>query len=115
MRTVLDMVPVAGDRLDEANKAVLADRIAQAYGALFSGTGGTDDACLVLIDLAQFARYYDTASLTMPVEQIAALAQRRAMFQRIMDAMTSAGAEPVGLHTAVIRTPEVTEIYEETT
>jgi hypothetical protein len=100
MKTVLDIVP------EGADVSVVTQRIASAYGALFSGNGGKDDASLVLIDLAQFARYYDTASFNMPVEQIAAFNHRRAVFQRIMDAMTLTGNEPNGLHSAVLRSPE---------
>jgi hypothetical protein len=37
-------------------------RVASAYGALFSGTGSKEDADIVLVDIAQFTRYYDRAS-----------------------------------------------------
>lgn len=81
-------------------------RIGGAYAALFSGRGGRDDADLVLVDLAQFTRYYDTAMIGLSPEEALAGAQRRAVFQRIMDALALTGNEPSGLLTAVITAPE---------
>jgi hypothetical protein len=88
------------------NPRAQSQRIASAYGAVFSGNGTVDDADLVLVDLAQFTRYYDTASLSTDPHELAAAAQRRAVFQRIMDALAVAGKEPRGLLGAVMTAPE---------
>jgi hypothetical protein len=88
-------------------------RIASAYGALFSGNGTKDDADIVLVDLALFSRYYDTATMTDTPAALAAATQRRAVMQRIMDAMAISGREPQGLLSAVLGSPPITEKTEE--
>lgn len=108
MKNVLDVLPadVAAD------SDVQSLRIAQAYAAVFTGAGSRDDAELVLVDMAIFTRYYDTAMFTMPPDQVKALDQRRAVFQRVLEAMTHAGAEPVGLLRAVLSAPPIDTIEE---
>lgn len=106
MRTVLDIVPIAGLDKETAAQAITA-RIASAYAELFSGNGNIEDAELVLIDLAQFTRYYDTASLDTPADQVKALDQRRAVFQRVHEAITKSGKTVGGLHAAVLLSPPV--------
>lgn len=96
-------VPV-GRTLDAEWSAV---RIVAAYAAVFSGNGTSEDVDLVLVDLAQFTRYYDTAALDAPADQVKALDQRRAVFQRIMEALTKSGKPVEGLHSAVLRAPLV--------
>lgn len=88
------------------------ERVASAYGALFSGNGTKDDADLVLVDLAQFSRYYDTANLTDAPAALAAATQRRAVMQRIMDALAFSGREPQGLLSAVLGAPPINEENE---
>ena len=88
------------------------ERVAGAYGALFSGNGTKDDADLVLVDLAQFSRYYDTANLTDAPAALAAATQRRAVMQRIMDALAVSGREPQGLLSAVRGSPPINEENE---
>jgi hypothetical protein len=80
--------------------------------ALFSGNGTKDDADLVLVDLAQFSRYYDTANLTDAPAALAAATQRRAVMQRIMDALAFSGREPQGLLSAVLGAPPINEENE---
>lgn len=109
MRNILDVL--AADIRDDPQAQSL--RIAQAYAALFTGSGDKTDAELVLVDMAQFTRYYDTALLALPAEQVKALDQRRAVFQRILEAMTLAGEEPLGLIGAVLRSPPVDNIEEQ--
>lgn len=106
MRTVLDVVPISG-LTDEQIAVQFTTRVAKAYAALFSGTGGSEDAELVLVDLAQFTRYYDTASLEVPAEHVKALDQRRAVFQRIAEALTKSGKTLGDLHGAVLRAPPI--------
>lgn len=84
-------------------------RVTSAYAALFSGNGTKDDADLVLVDLAAFTRYYDTATLGVAPAEAAAATQRRAVFQRIMDALALGGREPNGLLIAVLTAPLITE------
>lgn len=108
MRTVLDILPPES----RENQQLQSMRIAQAYAALFTGVGGIEDAEIVLVDMATFTRYYDTAMLHLPAEQVKALDQRRAVFQRIMEAMTLSGEEPKGLHGAVLRAPPIDNIEE---
>lgn len=111
MRTILDVMPKECFSFDPNTGAVdIVDarvdmRVAGAYAALFTGTGSSEDAELVLVDLAQYARYYDTASLDMPADQVKALDQRRAVFQRIAEALTKSGKSLGDLHGAVLRSP----------
>ena len=93
--------------------AAQQERVVSAYGALFSGNGTKEDADLVLVDLALFSRYYDTATVTSDPAELAAAAQRRAVMQRIMDGLTISGREPIGLHSAVLGSPPITEKTEE--
>lgn len=109
MKTVLDLLPQ--DQRDNPEAQTL--RIVAAYGALFSGRGSRDDAEVVLIDLAQFARYYDTANMTAAPSEAHAREQRRAVVQRIMDALAGAGEEPAGFNGAVLRSPPI-DVNEET-
>lgn len=108
MRTVLDALPPE----QQANPEAQSIRIAQAYAALFSGNGSKLDAEIVLVDLALFTRYYDTAMITMPAEHVKALDQRRAVFQRVLEAMTLASEEPRGLHAAVLTAPPIDHVEE---
>ncbi len=101
MITVAEVLP-EGQRTPEQFDA----RIASAYGALFSGQGSREDADLVLVDMARFSRYYDTASLDMTSAQAVAFAHRRAVFSRVLEALTFAGQEPRGLIKAVLLTNE---------
>lgn len=111
MRTILDVLPKECFSTDPQTGAVeiidarVDTRVVGAYSALFTGIGSSEDAELVLVDLAQFARYYDTASLDMPAEQVKALDQRRAVFQRIAEALTKSGKSLGDLHGAVLRSP----------
>lgn len=107
MRTVLDFVPYDLEGVvhsEEARVKALA-RVFGAYTAVFSGRGGVDDAELVLVDLAQFTRYLDTAALDTPAEVVKALDQRRAVFGRIIEALVSGGGNVDGLHRAVLVSP----------
>ncbi len=79
-------------------------RVASAYYALFTGNGTREDADLVLVDLAQFVRYYDTASLTVDPAVATATAHRRAVFQRIIGL---SGGEPNGFMAAVATAPSL--------
>lgn len=103
MRTVLDVLPEA----KHSDPAAIQLRIAEAYAATFSGNGGIEDAEIVLVDMAQFTRYYDTAMMTTPADQVKAHDARRAVFQRVMEGMVAAGREPVGLLSAVLRAPAI--------
>jgi len=101
MKTVLDILPpevAANPRFQEA-------RIAEAYAALFTGNGGKDDADLVLVDLAQFTRYYSTAPVDMPADQVKAMDQRRAVVERIVEGVLKSGHKLDDLHGAVLRAP----------
>ena len=108
MRTILDVLP-----LEQANDPEQQSiRVATAYAAVFSGAGTLEDAELVLVDMAIFVRYYDTALPSVPAEEVKALDQRRAVFQRVLEAMTRAGHEPHGLHSAVLRSPPIDTVEE---
>ena len=92
--------------------AAQQSRVASAYGALFSGNGTKDDADLVLVDLALFTRYYDTAELSSAPAELAAASQRRAVMQRIMDGLAIAGREPQGLLSAALTSPPIKDTEE---
>ena len=79
-------------------------RIGQAYAALFEGRGSQEDADLVLVDLAQFVRYYDTASLTADPNVTIAAAHRRSVLQRILGYR---GGEPPHFMDAVQTAPDL--------
>lgn len=91
----------------ELLKTKMQARIVSAYGAVFAGRGSTDDAALVLIDLARYTRYLDTTSLDTPSEIVKALDQRRSVFTRIVEAVIQAGGDFDGLHRAVLQTPQL--------
>lgn len=111
MNTVDDLVPGAkAVELSDEVLTAIQRRVASAYVELFSGNGSLDDASLVLVDLARFARYYDTTRLDMPADQVKALDQRRAVLQRILDAFAMSGRRLDDLHGAVLRTPDYDEI-----
>jgi len=101
MNTVLDILPAERRDDPQAQSA----RVASAYAALFSGNGSKDDADLVLIDLAQFTRYQDTASLDASADVVKALDQRRAVMLRIVDAIVISGGNVNDLHRAVLASP----------
>ncbi len=113
MITIADMFPpdeadVYGRPIwSEDIKAKMQARIASAYHAFAEGRASRDDADLVLIDLAQFTRYLDTATLDMPTEVVTAIAHRRAVFGRIVEAVIAAGGNIDGLHRAVLMTPSL--------
>ena len=85
------------------------ERVGSAYVALFTGNGSREDADLVLVDLAQFVRYYDTASLTADPVVTTASAHRRAVLQRILGMQ---GGEPNGFMAAVLTAPDLDETEE---
>lgn len=84
-----------------------SQRIAEAYAQVFSGNGTKLDGEIVLVDLALFTRYYDTAMANASAEDVKAFDARRAVFQRVLEAMTLAGQEPQGLHRAVLTAPPI--------
>ncbi len=94
-----------GEAGNEAWAEAAQARIVSAYAAVFTANATKDDVDLVLVDLAQCARYYDTASLNASPETAVALNHRRAPITRILDALATAGVEPSGLRTAVLLTP----------
>lgn len=102
MKNILDILPPEHQNNPHMHEA----RIAEAYAALFTGNGGTDDADLVLVDLAQYSRYYVTAPLGMPADQVKALDQRRAVVERILEAVIRSGHRIGDLHEAVLRAPD---------
>ncbi len=85
------------------NPEAQAARITSAYRALFSGNGGQEDADLVLVDLAKFVRYYDTASLTADPQTVVAAAHRQAVLKLIL---VGRGGEPQGFMEAVLTAPD---------
>jgi len=101
MRTILDILPAHA----ASDPAMQEARIAEAYAAVFTGNGSADDAGLVLIDLAQFSRYYDTAHIKASADQVKAIDQRRAVVQRVLEAVIKSGHSIEGLHGAVLRAP----------
>lgn len=109
MRTILDEIPP--ELRDDPGSAESMDaqsaRMAAAYAKLFTGAGGQADAELVLVDLAAFARYYDTANASASSGELHRTDGKRAVFQRILEGMTRAGYEPTGLLSAVLRTPRL--------
>jgi hypothetical protein len=108
MRNIIDALPPE----QQKDPVAQSRRIAQAYAALFSGNGGKLDAELVLVDLAIYTRYYDTAMITMPAEQVARLDAKRSVFQRVLEALTLAAEEPRGLHAAVLAAPPIDNVEE---
>ena len=92
-----------------SDAALLAhsERIAEAYAQVFSGSGTKLDGEIVLVDLALYTRYYDTAMANASAEDVKAFDARRAVFQRVLEAMTLAGQEPQGLHRAVLTAPPI--------
>jgi hypothetical protein len=95
----------ASDALPEGERTAenIAVRLLQAYASLFSGSGSKLDAEIVLVDLGVLSRYYDTAMMNAPAEDVKAFDARRDVFRRIIESMTLAGSEPTGLHLAVLR------------
>lgn len=108
MITLRDLYPPdAEGGYSEERLADMQRRVSSAYGALFSGKGGIEDAELVLVDLAQFTRYLDTARLDTPADQVKALDQRRAVFARIAEGMVFSGGDLDGLQRAVLTSPSL--------
>lgn len=107
MKTVFDILPRAnyGSNDDYLNAASV--RVAQAYAAVFTGNATQDDVDLVLVDLAQFSRYYDTTYDGAPAHEAMKMDQRRAPLTRILTAMAKMGVEPRGLLTAVLAAPDI--------
>jgi hypothetical protein len=101
MRNVADVLP-ENQRLDPTLQQA---RTVSAYAALFGGNGSIEDAELVLVDLALYTRYYVTAPIDMPSDQVKALDQRRAVLNRILTAMTIGGARTDGLRAATFTAP----------
>ncbi len=106
-QNVLSALPAEyrDDPTSDAAQAAIELRTLEAYAALFNGRGGKLDADIVLVDLAVFTRYYDTTMQTVPAEQVKAQDAARGVFQRVLEALTRANVEPVGLHTAVLMAP----------
>lgn len=115
MRTVLDILPDSVNNNPDlgARADAYQLRIAQAYAAVFSGNGSVDDAGLVLIDLAQFTRYYDTVKLNASAAEAHGLNHRRAVFQRIAEGVIVSGNTLDGLHAATLRAPLIEDPNEE--
>lgn len=107
MRTILDILPRENYPDNGQYLAAATERIASAYAAVFTGNATRDDADLVLVDLAQFSRYYDTTLIGSPPIEAKALDQRRAILTRILTAMAKAGEEPRGMLTAVLVAPDI--------
>lgn len=111
MKTVKEIVP---DEVLARDPEALTRRVGSAYKAVFSSNATTEDVELVLIDLAQFTRYYDTAKITASPSVLAATAQRRAVMDRILDAIEQHGGTVVGLRAATMRDTEQVARDEDT-
>jgi hypothetical protein len=108
MQTILDVLP--GDVLDgEEGRARAVARIGDAYRAVFSANATQADADLVLVDLAQFTRYYDTAEIGADPNAVIGAAHRKAVLDHILDAIEMRGGSTHGLRVATIRAPEIEE------
>lgn len=101
MRNVHDVLP-ENERDDPGAQT---RRVARAYANLFSGAGSSEDADLVLVDLALYTRYYVTAPLDMPGDQVKALDQRRSVLNRILSALALTGVGADGLLEAAASAP----------
>lgn len=107
MKNILHILPREKYDSDEAYLAAASERVVQAYAAVFSANATRDDADLVLVDLAQFSRYYDTTLIGASLVEAQALDQRRAILTRILTAMAKTGVEPSGLLTAFLHAPDI--------
>ena len=89
--------------------AAMQARVVSAYGAVFSGRGTHDDGDLVLVDLAQFTRYLDTARIGASPEEVLMLNGLRMAFARIVEAIVQSGGDVDGLHRAVLVSPSLND------
>ena len=101
MKTLLDVLP------GEPDKGEGLRRLGSAYRAVFSANGTQDDVDLVLIDLAQVTRYYDTAKVDASPEAIVAVAHRKAVLDHILDAIEMSGGSIQGLRAATAEAPQL--------
>lgn len=106
---VIEYATPTSPEIKTLDPAWVQQRVASAYANLFSGNGTVEDADIVLVDMAQFSRYYDTATLDMTGPQALAFAHRRAVLSRMLEALTFGGREPQGLLQAVLRSPPLEE------
>lgn len=88
-------------------------RLVEAYRAVFDGRGTRLDADLVLVDLLQFSRYYTTADINLPADVVKALDQRRAVGERIMEALARTEFDVRGLHSAIMQSEAVALTIED--
>lgn len=70
--------------IDRSRSSAAELRIAEAYAAVFSGRGSTEDAELVLVDLAKFTGYYNTTSPEVPGDALRYYEGQRAVMGRIL-------------------------------
>lgn len=101
MKTLLDILP------GEPDQAEGLRRVGSAYRAVFSANGTQDDVDLVLIDLAQFTRYYDTAKVDASPDAVVAAAHRKAVLDHILDAIEMSGGSVQGLRAATAVAPQL--------
>ena len=106
-KTILHILPPENYSNNDSYLAAAQTRVVQAYAAVFTGNATRDDADLVLVDLAQFSRYYDTTHIGASPDEAKALDQRRSILTRILTAMAKAGNEPQGLLTAFLMAPDI--------
>lgn len=109
MRGVLDVLGLTYEQVHEqegAAEAVQA-RVASAYAAFANGEASSEDAGIILVDLASYSGYYTTADIDASEAVLRTLNGRREMFQRIAEAMVFTGVTLDGLHGAVVRNPAI--------
>ncbi len=107
MITLRDLFPPSDEGWTDEQVVQMQRRLANAYRATFTGNGTSEDADLVLVDLARFTRYLDTTSIDAPADVAKALDQRRAVFVRIAEAVIMSGGNLDGLHRAVLMAPPI--------
>lgn len=109
MKGVLDVLGLTLQDLHmDASGTLLArveERLVSAWSAFANGEAGIEDAQIILVDLASYSGYYGTADFDASDAQLHNLNGRRAVFQRIAEALVITGVTLDGLHGAVIRNP----------
>lgn len=109
MQTILEILHVEGDWTAADLRDVAITRIGDAYRAVFSANATQMDVDLVLVDLAQFTRYYDTADIGADPNAVIGAAHRRAVLDHIFDAIEMRGGNVRGLRVATMRAPNFNE------
>jgi hypothetical protein len=95
--TIADLVSTA------PRSAAAQRRLLEAYRALFEGTGGKEDAEVVMVDLAQFSGYFQFAGPSATHGERAYNDGARSVFGHIMTKLTVPQSTLNAIADAVVR------------